>query len=1821
VAYLFVLVLVAHLAALVEGATSIYGAPGLQLFALCCCGLVDAASAMPAGVGWAGAAAGAGIASEAIIGAVGSRALRSSVVQSGAKATTGQRLSVDKLYPSLNTEPSAVRTRTAANDQGTNQRRWEKGAANQPGRSIARSHDIVTELKPEVIASSHSHSNAIDIHTVTVGTHVIVDQRVAMGWEGGPAIVTKAYQPEKNKECAHICVKINGKGRQLKVREDTATFPARRNGRLAAVPKRKGAPEPSPKASKASGASFASPRTASCDSKVPSTASKTPADQSEWPIDSESGETDDSADESEPAESEDIDDELEFNFDVNPLADSNLTLRVRVTPGPHAEEGDMESRSQEMLFAILCHLGPKLSEVHKALGDSSTGTRDANRAGLNWAWSRKGFGDVMRRVCPESKKKEAGGKHNFGPAACKHWAKLIAAAKSKSKRLKLKSRFVIKITRFTPSTSNDKKNKRKRVIRGAASEQRDAQYDAMMESAVYSLGDFTSYNAYGRCRENMLNSLPKGQTRRGLKRSASGFAVTAGPTLAKVKAERQRRIKQLGIAADLLIVEDAAGAISLCTRDQLPEGSTRIGVVHDIQSWLSLVIRVMAADGECRLDLSKPGGGCLGTFRDTYLICWGDGFPAASRAAGNMCWTLVDPTHKLFPSGRSRPIPAALWHGHEDILINLLEQMGAAELGCSDVKRVEFKPFGTWIDVALPLRGFSADHKMWGELTGTISSGGHHRLHWLQPWTSIFFANDVETFVDRNLADSLVWRLRTLHNGMRELVNYRNDPNNFTVEKLKAWLESHKLPTTGQKSALVKRVTEAKELSTGAPLWGMTWKSVLADRAKTDRWVPETKVLSILSACNSATGVINFPVLAADNAHAFSIMEEVAAQLLTQTDEATPSDRSRKYLAALLDLDHISGTKIRKEKKPGGQVATVSTSSRRSLRFRSSSLASWLEHGAPATATGYDLKHFQNFLGIDHDAKYMGQKFVQSVILHNKSATKRRALKLDDAESIAHIETSMLRQMNIGCFKNFCYGWHYERLFYSVLDTFAYCAPSIILLALFIAQSNLWRRKRSRPSGDTRRPELTCKVMADSTGQLKVTPEETFGNDNVEIAKAHAVELCIPTLFGVLSEVSTLSMYFASHRWAPFMAALRLVIAVADWGEFRGEQANKHPKETARLTGNHWNYQTMERSSEGQVMKWMRKFTRAGPLDTELNGAAVPVPARSHPRSHGQDENPLRNSAVICPCLCHCTFCCNDCRRDDHGAFGAVANDDLRTVDEDDDPVGGETPIVDGAPPAAPATVEYATVKFDDLQPDMYIEVKWDREWMPAFVESLNQDEVKLLYEGPPVERDVDTQAEFDSTRNEARRIVGGRTPPVAPWVTEIPVEDFSLTLTAEDNGSTHAAANRRLTYDSGNRVLGGKALARTVPEQVRRNLGCTIKSIETQLGAEYVIKCGECYVIGAAAISQRLLREVRSQLDQTNSSTTEGDGSSSDGEHSTVGVVGSLQSQWQTTLPVGWYLVRVAGGVTGLGGGDGAGGPSTLLIKVTGTDAVPGCDRNKQRRRRATPKSFQPGTEYACHVVEVGAAAWEQYSQQNDQACIDVRTNGATPLLACVCDIAENAHCPGSTTDISLIPQVLRDMEVLPPTSANWKIEQRRMLHSIVTDCIQYQYRRHLLPTDQHQRERSTPQAAVTAESVYEALEKHGGKEWLGQQFGDNEELTIKRLGSALVNWLQDEVDGKRSRRQQSTLERDLKKKWQADFPAAIFFRGQLVHARYTKADGSLDTVQNATDRTNQGFEGRIVAEGETGFWRVTFRGEKDHPGIPHTNPSRTVCIFPQEL
>ena len=1747
--------------------------------------------------------------SETNIACAGAAALATAVVASGVKRAVNN----SNCFGRRNTRSSVVSstdsTTAAAGDNDNNDTEPTNKAMQRDAycprdsnrsRPIDKSHSIETELKSE-LGGSYVYAACdyipIDIRIVKVGDKVSVDRRVALGWDGGDAIVTKAYQPPQRDFAAHICVKVNGKGRALKVVHDLENFPACRHH---------ASPHIDSNTSNIKRQKLTPRVDSAAATKTPTTSHKT----NDWSDDAWSDDNDWSDDASSDDASSD-DDNNEFNFYVNPfIGDSTFTFRVKVSANAGADDNDLHCKSYDMLLAVLCKLGPQLTTLHKALpGTSQQNQKNAYNAGLRWAWSRNnGFSNVMKNIdsAMDLQKKSRGAKTDFSPVARDAFAKLIATAKRKSKGLKLQRRFCIKISQVNKpsgetsaqSRADAKSYAKKKTIHGATSEQRDAQYDAMLEAAVYSLGDFVSYNAYGRGRENMFEERA-GASRRVIKRSKNGHAITAGPTLKRVKEERETRVQQLKIKADLTIMQDTeSGSISLCSAETLPPANcTRIGIVHDLKSWLSLVIRVMVSDDECALNLSKPEGGCLDTFTDTYLILWGDGFPAASRNAGNMCWTLVDPSHRLFPSGRSRPIPAALWHGHEDILINLLEQSGASELGSDQPQRVSFAPFDTWIDVALPLRGFSADHKMWGELTGTISSGGHRRLHWLQPWTSIFLANDVETFANRNLNQSVEWRVRTLHNSMAELKALLSNPDTFDMTRLKRWLSQHNLAITGKKADLVQRIKEATDNS-GASLWtlGANWSSVIADCTETDptkRWLPESKVLSVLAACNSATGVINFPVLAADNPHTFDLMTRVAARLLGSDDDVA-NGAAREYLGALLTLDHISGTKRRKEKQPNGNITVVSIDSRRSLRFRSQNLEQWLREGGPNPSTGCDLSLFQNFLGIDHDAKYIGQKFVQAVILHNKSAAKRAALKLD-TETVARIESNMLRQMKIGCFKNFCYGWHYELLFYSVLDTFAGCAPAIILFALFIAQSNLWRRKRSRASADHTRPELSCSVKTNSDGELIVTPVPTYGNDRVEVAKAHAVEFCIPTMFGILSNVSTLSMYFASHRWAPFMVAEKLVTVVSDYGEFRGEQANKQPKETARLSGNHWTHTTMERCSMQQIMKWMRRFTKAGPIDTELNGEASPPSATSSkPRAHGEDRNPTRNAVAICPCVYDCAFECRHCRRDENAAFGAIASDDLRTVDEDDDPTASETPIVDSetedVAEQREERVEYATVSFDDLHNDMYIEVKWDRQWCPAFVESVSSDEVKLYYLGPPPERDTDTRTDFDSSSNEARHIVRGRTPPSPPWASEVHVQDFTPT-TASDGDDT-----RTLQYESDAQTLGGKPLPRTVPEQLKRNLMCSVKDIIKKLGEEYVYRCGQCYVIGAAAMSQRLLNELRLQVGRTESDD------SGEAMSEAVGV------PFQTALPLGDYMVRVDS-------------ETPLVLHVTGTNSSPGCSRNGTRRRQATPQKFEPETEYTCHVVEVERAVWQKFMRGDDQACIDARTNGATPLLACVCSVADNARCPGSATNIHLIPTVLRDMERPLTSSPKWKLEQSPMLNSIVGDCIHYQYRRCFLTPAQQQAERSTVQAEVTAETVYETLQKHGGEEWMAQQFGTDTELTLKRLSIALVAWLQDEVDGKRSRRQQSTLERDLRHAWATDPPAAVFFRGQKVRARYTKANGALDVAQNAGDLENKGFRGTIVAAGEPGFWRVAFEGESDHPGIPHINPANTVCIFPVEL
>ena len=140
----------------------------------------------------------------------------------------------------------------------------------------------------------------------------------------------------------------------------------------------------------------------------------------------------------------------------------------------------------------------------------------------------------------------------------------------------------------------------------------------------------------------------------------------------------------------------------------------------------------------------------------------------------------------------------------------------------------------------------------------------------------------------------------------------------------------------------------------------------------------------------------------------------------------------------------------------------------------------------------------ENFLAIDHDAKFIGKEFVGGVILNNKNRAMRERLGLTPAV-IERIRKCMLMQMGTGCFKNFCYGWHYLLLFFNVEETFLGVAPAITTLAYFIALSNLHIRARGRPSTDSTIPEMACEVIVTEDDSVKVTPAPAYADDKCKL--------------------------------------------------------------------------------------------------------------------------------------------------------------------------------------------------------------------------------------------------------------------------------------------------------------------------------------------------------------------------------------------------------------------------------------------------------------------------------------------------------------------------------------------------------------------------------------------------------------------------------------------------------------------------------------------------------------------------------------------------
>ena len=180
----------------------------------------------------------------------------------------------------------------------------------------------------------------------------------------------------------------------------------------------------------------------------------------------------------------------------------------------------------------------------------------------------------------------------------------------------------------------------------------------------------------------------------------------------------------------------------------------------------------------------------------------------------------------------------------------------------------------------------------------------------------------------------------------------------------------------------------------------------------------------------------------------------------------------------------------------------------------------------------------------------------------------------------------------------------------------------------------------------------------------------------------------------------------------------------------------------------------------------------------------------------------------------------------------------------------------------------------------------------------------------------------------------------------------------------------------------------------------------------------------------------------------------------------------------------------------------------------------------------------------------------------------------------------------MDLIPEVMqRDLDQLPT------------FNLVVGQVIAYLFS--LLCTSSGDQVHATDQ--VTGESVYNKLVENCGLEWVRMKCGTDVAATHQRFEAAIVHWLQDRLDGERSRKQKpGLLTRIMKLPW----PRAekhLYFRGQRVYARWVTDTGTLDTAVNRTAPDPRGFPGTVVGEGSTaGYWRVAFDGEPDHPNIP---------------
>ena len=147
----------------------------------------------------------------------------------------------------------------------------------------------------------------------------------------------------------------------------------------------------------------------------------------------------------------------------------------------------------------------------------------------------------------------------------------------------------------------------------------------------------------------------------------------------------------------------------------------------------------------------------------------------------------------------------------------------------------------------------------------------------------------------------------------------------------------------------------------------------------------------------------------------------------------------------------------------------------------------------------------------------------------------------------------------------------------------------------------------------------------------------------------------------------------------------------------------------------------------------------------------------------------------------------------------------------------------------------------------------------------------------------------------------------------------------------------------------------------MKANLAKAINGTVTKLGKQHHTRGGECEVFGQAAISQRLLSDIKSR-------------------GNTLAELARAHT-WSTgELLPGTYALCIG----------------TDIVVVTVTNSGASCT--------VVSSPMPTDTPIECHMVQVGMVDWQRYLDGDLTACIECTTNGCKPLMACIRDMQD---CP----------------------------------------------------------------------------------------------------------------------------------------------------------------------------------------------------------------------